>query len=237
MGTLYIVATPIGNLQDITKRAVDILRNVNFIACEDTRMTSRLLREIGVEKKQMLISYYEQTEDIRIPNIVNLLLNNQDVALVSDSGTPLVSDPGFPLVRECISNGIKTISVPGPSASISALVSSGLPTDKFIFAGFLPKKEGNRINLLKKLKKVNEELEATVIIFEAPHRLIRSLHSIKDVFGDIEITLARELTKIHEETIKDKITNLVEKYNKQKPKGEFVVLFNTKKLRTSQALN
>lgn len=228
-GTLFIVATPIGNLQDITLRAIDTLKNVDYIACEDTRLTSRLLSEIGVESKPMLISYYEQNEDSRIPNIMNLLINGQNVALVSDSGTPLVSDPGFPLVRGCVKQEIRVVSIPGPSAAISALVSSGLPTDKFLFLGFLPRKEGHRAKLLEKVKKSNAELESTVIIYEAPHRLVKSLSSIYTVFGDIQVTLCRELTKIHEEITRDNVTNLIEKYNKVSPRGEFVVLFNTKK--------
>lgn len=227
-GTLFIVATPIGNLQDITLRGVQILKSVNYIACEDTRMTSRLLSEIGVKGKAALISYFEQNEDSRIPNIINLLINGKDVALVSDSGTPLVSDPGFPLVRECHKQGISVVSIPGPSAAISALVSSGLPTDKFLFLGFLPRKEGHRTKFLEKVKKSNSELESTVIIYEAPHRLVKSLKSIYAVFGDIQVTLCRELTKIHEEIAGDSVINLIEKYNKASPRGEFVILFNTK---------
>ena len=187
-----------------------------------------LLKSIGVEKRAMFISYYEQTEDLRIPNILNLLLNGRDVALVSDSGTPAVSDPGFRLIRECVKNNIKVISIPGPSALISALVSSGLPTDKFIFLGFLPKKEGNRLKLLKNTKEGNNKIEATVIIYEAPHRLLKVLVSIQEVYGNIQITLARELTKIHEEVKTDSIENFIEKYKKQDPRGEFVALWNTK---------
>ncbi len=227
-GKLFIVATPIGNLKDITLRAIETLSSVEYIACEDTRKTGVLLKAIGVERRAMLISYYEQTEDARIPNIINLLLNGKDVALVSDSGTPAISDPGFRLIRECLKNEIKVISIPGPSATISALVSSGLPTDKFIFLGFLPKKEGNRLKLLKNTKEGNEKIEATIIIYEAPHRILKVLESIKEVYGNIEIILARELTKIHEEVKSDIIENFIEKYKKQEPRGEFVVLWNTK---------
>lgn len=177
----------------------------------------------------MLISYYEQNELSRIPNILNTLKNGQDVALVSDSGTPTISDPGFKLVRQCLKEGIDVISVPGPSAAVSALVSSGLPTDKFIFLGFLPKKEGHRLKLLQKLKEANENLESTVIIYEAPHRLVKTLKSINSVFGNITITIARELTKIHEERISYSIDKLIEGYGKKNPKGEFVILFSTKK--------
>lgn len=228
LGTLYIVATPIGNLQDITLRAITVLKSVGYIACEDTRMTGRLLTALEIDHKPMLISYYEQTELSRVPNILNLLINGQDVALVSDSGTPLVSDPGFPLVREALKQNIKVVSIPGPSAVISSLVSSGLPTDKFLFLGFLPKKDGHRKTLLEKVKKSNSELESTVVVYEAPHKILKTLASIKEVYGDIKITLARELTKIHEEILTDTISNFITKYEKQNPKGEFVILFNIK---------
>lgn len=228
LGKLYIVATPIGNLRDITLRAIEILNSVNYIACEDTRKTGTLLKSLNINRKQMLISYYEETEDARIPNILNLLLNGQDIALVSDSGTPLISDPGFPLVREVLKHKIKVISIPGPSAVTSALVSSGLPTDKFLFLGFLPRKEGNRLRLLKEVKASNKNLEATVIIYEAPHRLIKTLISIESVFGDISITVARELTKIHEEVLETKVKDMLNMYVKKSPKGEFVILFNPK---------
>lgn len=228
-GNLYIVATPIGNLQDITLRAIEVLKSVNYIACEDTRKTGILLKSLKIEHRPMLISYYEQTEDLRIPNIINLLSNGQDVALVSDSGTPLVSDPGYPLVREALKEKINVVSIPGPSAVISALVSSGLPPDKFIFLGFLPKKEGNRIRLLTDLKEANKNLEATVVIYEAPHRLIKSLTSINSVFGNIQISLMRELTKIHEERISGSAEDLIKKYQSETSRGEFVILFNPKK--------
>jgi len=228
-GTLYIVATPIGNLGDITFRAIETLKNVDYIACEDTRKTGILLKELDIQRKSMLISYYEGTEDARIPNILNLLINGQDVALVSDSGTPLVSDPGFRLVREARKAQIKIVSIPGPSAVISALVSSGLPPDKFIFLGFLPKKEGNRLRLLKELKESNSDMEATVVIYEAPHRLIKTLKSVEQVFGSsLKITIARELTKIYEQVEEFQIKSLIENYEKKDPKGEFVLLFSPK---------
>lgn len=227
-GKLYVIATPIGNLKDITLRAIEILKSVDYIACEDTRKTGLLLKSLGVEKKSMLISYYEETEDIRIPNIINLLINGVDVALVSDSGTPLISDPGYPLVREALKRKINVVSIPGPSAVVSALVSSGLPPDKFIFLGFLPRKEGNRLKLLENIKNLNEQVEATVIIYEAPHRLTKTLESLISVFGDIKITFCRELTKIHEEVFESSISEAIKIYEKRNPKGEFVILFNPK---------
>lgn len=227
-GNLYIVATPIGNLQDITLRAISVLKSVDYIACEDTRKTGTLLKSFEIPHKPMLISYYEQVELVRIPNILNILNNGRDVALVSDSGTPTISDPGFKLVRACRDEGINVISVPGAFAGVSALASSGLPTDKFIFLGFLPKKEGNRIRLLENVKEANLKLEGTVVIYEAPHRLIKTLSSIKLVFGNINLAIGRELTKIHEESFMEKTEELIQKYEKQPPKGEFVILFNPK---------
>jgi len=228
-GRLFVVATPIGNLKDITLRAIEVLTNADYIACEDTRKTGILLKELGIERKSMLISYYEQTEEAKIPSIINLLLNGRDVVLVSDSGTPLVSDPGFRLVREARKLNLSVISIPGPTAVVSALVSSGLPPDKFLFLGFLPKKEGNKIKLLKVVKDSNSNLEATVIIYEAPHRIVKTLSSIESVFGtNFLLTVARELTKVHEEVLEMEVGQFIEHYTKRPPKGEMVILFNPK---------
>lgn len=227
MGTLYIVATPIGNLQDITLRAIQILQSVDFIACEDTRKTGILLKSISSpdsQQRPQFISYYENNELSRIPQIMNALKNDCSVALVSDAGTPTISDPGFKLVRECIREGIKVESIPGPSSVVSSLVVSGLPTDKFLFLGYLPKKPGHRQTQLAHLKDVLKVMKSTVIILEAPHRLLQALSEIQGVFGDVEIVLARELTKIHEEVARGKISDLINKF--QHPKGEFVILFN-----------
>ena len=252
MGTLYIVATPIGNLQDLSFRAIDVLTKVEIIACEDTRRTGLLLKHIVschpefisgspyVDKSEMLkrvqhdipgkrptlLSYYEQNEFQRIPQILNALKNGVNVALVSDSGTPTISDPGFKLVRECIAQGIRVESIPGPSAAISALVSSGLPTDKFLFLGFPPKKQGHRKKLFQSLLSATNAIKATVILFEAPHRLCKTLEGLEDVFGDIDIVIARELTKIHEEIRREKISESLAHFNKATPKGEFVILFH-----------
>lgn len=230
MGTLFIVATPIGNLQDITLRALDVLRKVPTIACEDTRRTGSMLKILkigqGPTDKPILISYYEHNEYKRIPEIINFLKNGQDLALVSDSGTPTISDPGFKLVRECIKEGIKVESIPGPSSVISSLVSSGLPTDKFLFLGYLPRKDGNRKKLLENLREILKLVKSTVIIFEAPHRLTKTLNNLKDTFGDIEIVICRELTKVHEEIRREKISESLAHFQKTNPKGEFVVLFS-----------
>lgn len=234
MGTLYIVATPIGNIKDITLRAIEVLQSVDGIACEDTRKTTQLLKMLKTrfpnlfkaQNESHLISYYEQNELQRIPEIINALKNNLSVALVSDAGTPGISDPGFKLIRECIRQGIKVESIPGASSVISSLVASGLPTDKFFFAGYPPHKPGHRKTFYQNLDAILSIINATVIIFEAPHKLSTTLSEIKDCFGDIEIVLSRELTKVYEETKRDKISTLLIYFKTTEPKGEYVVLFN-----------
>lgn len=228
MGTLYIIATPIGNLGDITLRAIKILQTVNAIACEDTRKTGMLLsRILPIDaNKPRLISYYEQNELQRIPEIIPALKDGLNIALVSDAGTPTISDPGFKLVRECIREGIRVESIPGPSSVISSLVSSGLPTDKFLFVGYPPKKPGHRKKLFQSLTTVLDSIKATFILFEAPHKIIRTLGELQESFGDIDIVLCRELTKIHEEIRREKISSAIEHFIKTNPKGEFVILLN-----------
>ncbi|MEK7534352.1 MAG: 16S rRNA (cytidine(1402)-2'-O)-methyltransferase [Patescibacteria group bacterium] len=233
MGTLYIVATPIGNLQDLSLRAIDILTRVKIIACEDTRHTGLLLKYIRENKlstqnvvEPTLLSYYEQNEFKRIPQVLNALSNGLDVALVSDAGTPTISDPGFKLVRECIKNGIRVESIPGPSSLISALVVSGLPTDKFLFLGYPLNKEGRRKKLFRSLTIIQRSIKVTYILFEAPHKLLKTLQELQEAFGNIDIVLARELTKIHEEIRREKISESIEHFSKVLPKGEFVVLFH-----------
>ncbi len=230
MGILYIVATPIGNLQDITLRAIKILQTVDVIACEDTRKTGLLLHNLASQGetlqriKPRLVSYYEQNELQRIPEVIAALKDDLNIAMVSDAGTPAISDPGFKLIRECIKEGIKVESIPGPSSVITALVSSGLPTDKFLFLGYPPRKPGHRKTLFESLKQM--PIKTTVIFFEAPHKILRTLEELKEVFGDIDIILARELTKIHEEIRREKISKLIEYFTKTSPRGEFVLLFN-----------
>jgi 16S rRNA (cytidine1402-2'-O)-methyltransferase len=230
-GKIFIVATPIGNLKDITFRALEVLKLVDYIACEDTRHASILIKEYFYEsQKEMygkLFAYYEENESGKIPQILNLLTNGKNVALISDAGTPTISDPGFKLVRECKRNNINVISIPGASSVISSITASGLPTDKFIFLGFLPLKQGHRINLLENLKKSLENLSSTVVYFESPHKIIKNLIDLKSVFGDITLTVVREQTKIHEEIISLKISELLERYKKG-VKGEMVILFNLK---------
>lgn len=234
MGTLYIVATPIGNLQDITLRALKTLFNVDVLACEDTRRTGILLQKLVEEfaenpedkKRPMLLSYYEQIEQQRIPEIMQYLTEGHDVALISDAGTPLISDPGFKLVRECLAKGLKVESVPGASSVLTALTSSGLPTDKFTFVGYPPHKSGHRMSFYESIKKAQDALNTTVIMFEAPHKMKKTLEELQSVFGDIEIVITRELTKIHEEIRHEKISDALAHFKKTMPKGEFVLLFH-----------
>lgn len=241
MGILYIVATPIGNLEDISIRAMKILSSVDGIACEDTRKTGQLLKLLkekyphfyqennSPDKFQRFIQYYEQVEERKIPEIITALKNGFNIALVSDAGTPAISDPGFRLVRECVVEEIKIESIPGPVSPIVALTISGLPTDKFLFLGYPPHKGGKRNQLYKSLQISQEHIKATVIMFEAPHKMIRTLEEMKQVFGDIDLVLTRELTKIHEEVLRGNISNLLEGFKKRPPKGEFVLLFNLNK--------
>ncbi len=232
MGILYVVATPIGNLEDITLRALNTLRDADFIACEDTRVAATLIRHYFENDPKSIIdklfSYFEQNEMFKIDKVLNLLKNDKSVALISDAGTPTVSDPGFKLIREALKEGVKVVSIPGPSSVISALVSSGLPTDKFIFVGFLPQKPGHRITFLKNLFESQKLVSTTVIIFESPYKILTSLKDIQSIFGDIEIILARELTKIHEEVTKSKISELITRIETKKLKGEITLLFNLK---------
>lgn len=241
MSNLYIVATPIGNLKDITLRALETLFSVDYIACEDTRHTGQLLEQYSIKysallgvkplnqivQKPKLISYYDEVEFIRMPETIALLEKGCDIALVSDGGTPLISDPGFKLVNECLKRGIKVISIPGPTAVISALVSSGLPTNNFWFLGYLPTKTTHRHKLLNNLYQCFKILKQkpTLIFFEAPHRIKESLTDMKEVFGDIEICIAKELTKIHEEVWRGKISEALHKFTNTK--GEIVLLLST----------
>jgi 16S rRNA (cytidine1402-2'-O)-methyltransferase len=195
-GLLYLVATPIGNLEDITYRAVRVLRECDAIACEDTRQTRKLLDHYGIEKPT--ISYHEHNEAQRSAELAARLMAGETIALVSDAGMPLVSDPGYRLVRAAIENGVSVQPVPGPSASLAALAASGLPTDAFHFGGFLPAKVGQRAKLLESLAAES----ATLIFYEAPHRVMESLEAIEAALGPRPVAVARELTKIHEEFLR-----------------------------------
>lgn len=238
MGTLYIVSTPIGNLEDISIRAIKTLFSVDAIACEDTRRCGILLKHLyetysgvfpEIENKyhtQKLVSYYEQTEDRRIPEIINVLVNGLSVALISDAGTPLISDPGFPLIRELSSQNIPIEVIPGPSSVLASLVISGMPSDKFTFLGYPPKKSGNRKRFFEDARDASQILKTTYLLFEAPHKLIKTLEEMEETFGSNKLlVLTRELTKIHQEVIRGTIAEILVKYSKKQPKGEYVIAF------------
>jgi 16S rRNA (cytidine1402-2'-O)-methyltransferase len=218
--TLYLVATPIGNLADITYRAIQILKNVDLIACEDTRHTRKLLQHYDINTK--LISYHDHNEQDRANELVERLKQGDDIAVVSDAGTPAISDPGFRLVRAAIENGIPVVPVPGPSALISALISAGLPTNEFYFAGFLPARSGARQTRLNELKTI----PATLVFYEAPHRLLATLKDALQVLGEREAVVARELTKLHEELRRGRLSDLVAHYSDENPRGEIVLLID-----------
>jgi 16S rRNA (cytidine1402-2'-O)-methyltransferase len=220
-GTLYLVATPIGNLADITHRALQVLKDVELIACEDTRHTQKLLQHYGIKTKT--ISYHEHNEQQRAAQLIDLLKQGSDVAVVSDAGTPSISDPGFRLVRAAIENEVPVVPVPGPSALISALIAAGLPTDEFFFAGFLPSKLNARRARLTELKSV----PGTLIFYEAPHRLSATLKDAYETLGEREAVVARELTKLHEEIRRGRLSELASHYaNEDNARGEIVVLID-----------
>jgi 16S rRNA (cytidine1402-2'-O)-methyltransferase len=217
-GTLYVVATPIGNLGDITHRALAVLSKVEVIAAEDTRITRRLLDHYNIQ--QRCISYHEKNELQRAEELVQSLNEGNDIAIVSDAGTPCISDPGYRLINLAVMNGINVVSIPGPSAVTAALSISGLPTDHFYFEGFLPKKKGRKTRI-----KFLNELPATIVIYESPMRVIRSLTDIRENMGERTVSICREITKKFEENFLGSISSAIE-YFQLKPsiKGEFVIL-------------
>lgn len=219
-GTLYIVATPIGNLDDITLRAIETLKQVDVIACEDTRHTKVLLDHYGITK--VLTSYFEHNKQKKAKYILEFLKKGSNVALVSDAGTPGISDPGYRVIRDAIDNEIEVVSIPGANAAIAALAVSGMPTDRFAFEGFLPNKTTAR---KKKLLELANKT-STVICYESPHRLLASLEDMCEVLGDAEIVVAREITKKFEEIKRGNASALLAYFNQQKVRGEFVILIN-----------
>lgn len=223
---LYLVTTPIGNLKDITLRALDTLRKVDLVLCEDTRHTGRLLNHYKIKKP--LSSFHENNEQQRIPLVLDKLRKGQKIALVSDAGTPTVSDPGYKLVRECIRQKITIEAIPGPSAILTALVISGMPTNKFLFLGYLPRKQSQRQKLFLNLSELEQHLKPTYIAFETPHRLLKSLQVLYETVGDIDIAVCRELTKLHEEVRREKVSRSIAHFHKAKPKGEITLVFRLK---------
>jgi 16S rRNA (cytidine1402-2'-O)-methyltransferase len=220
-GTLYLIATPIGNLEDITHRAVRLLGEVEIIACEDTRHTKKLLNHYGINTRT--ISYHEHNERERATELIERLKGGADVAVVSDAGTPGISDPGFRLARLAIDSDVQVVPVPGASALISALVASGLPTDEFFFGGFLPARAGARRVRLAELR----SLPATLIFYEGPHRIAATLKDALEILGQRQAVVARELTKMHEELARGSLSELAARFSSpERARGEIVLIID-----------
>ena len=220
-GTLYLVATPIGNLEDLTHRATRILQEVDLIACEDTRHTRKLLNHYGIKTKT--VSYHEHNEREQALKLIDAIKSGTNVAVVSDAGTPGISDPGFRVINAALEQGVEVVPVPGPTALISALVASGLPSDEFFFGGFLPARSTARRKRLAELT----TLQTTLVFYEAPHRIIETLKDARAVLGEREAVVARELTKLHEEIRRGKLSELVSTFDEtHEPRGEMVLLID-----------
>ncbi|MCS7203191.1 MAG: 16S rRNA (cytidine(1402)-2'-O)-methyltransferase [Thermodesulfovibrio sp.] len=217
-GRLYIVSTPIGNLEDITLRALDTLKKVDYIACEDTEHSLKLLNHYGIKKP--LISYWSQKEKVRAEEIIQKIKSGNNVALITDAGTPGISDPGAVVIKRAIEEDIEVIPIPGPSALTAALSISGLPSDEFTFIGFLPVRQSQR---RKKLLELSSE-RRTLVFYEAPHRIIQSLYDMLEVLGDRYVAVARELTKIYEEVVRGRLKEVLEKLENSKVAGEYVIV-------------
>jgi len=220
LGILYVVGTPIGNLEDITARALRILQEVSVIAAEDTRQTRKLLSHFDIHTPT--VSYHEHNQKTAGPELVNRLEQGADVALVTDAGMPAISDPGEELVRLAIAAGVKVVAVPGPTAFTTALVISGLPTDRFVFEGFLPTRKKERREALERVRCE----ERTIILYEAPHRMMDTLADLRDVLGDRPMAAARELTKLFEEVVRGTPVQVLERFERQAPRGEFVLVIH-----------
>ena len=219
-GKLYLVATPIGNLEDITFRAINTLKNVDIIAAEDTRHTLKLLNHYEISKP--LISYHRHNEVVKTDILISKLLEGKNIAIVTDAGTPGISDPGEEIVKDAIKNNIEIVPIPGACALINALIPSGLNTKEFAFYGFLPLNKKNRKNIFERIK--NED--KTIILYEAPHKLIKTLEDILENIGDINCVLAKEITKIHEEFLRNNISEIINKLNEKGIKGEYIILLD-----------
>jgi 16S rRNA (cytidine1402-2'-O)-methyltransferase len=223
MGKLYLVPTPIGNLKDMTFRAVEVLQQVDLILAEDTRNSGKLLKHFNINTSMQ--SHHMHNEHKTTHGIVQRILAGDTIALISDAGTPAISDPGFLLTRACVDAGIEVDCLPGATAFVPALVNSGLPNDKFVFEGFLPVKKGRQTRL-----KVLAEESRTVILYESPHKLIKTLTQFSEYFGsDRSISVSRELTKLHEETIRGTVAEVLSHYENKPPKGELVIVVAGKK--------
>ncbi|MFA5164628.1 MAG: 16S rRNA (cytidine(1402)-2'-O)-methyltransferase [Candidatus Omnitrophota bacterium] len=221
-GTLHVVATPIGNLKDITFRAVETLKGVDLIAAEDTRHTKILTAHYGITTP--LTSYFEHNQVTKGEHLIGLLKGGKNIALVSDAGTPGISDPGAHIIGLAVKNGINVVGIPGPSAVILGLVVSGMPTDRFVFEGFLPNKSAAR---RKRLSEFKDE-KRTIVLYESPHRISKTLSDILEIFGDIRVSVMRELTKKFEEVLRCGAAEAAAHFETTKPRGEFIVAFNPK---------
>ena len=218
MAKLYIVPTPIGNLEDITLRAINVLREVDFILAEDTRTTSHLLRHLGIEKP--MHSHHKFNEHATVGRVAEAIAQGKNVALVSDAGTPGISDPGFLLVRRCVEEGIDVVTLPGATALIPAVVQSGFPCDRFCFEGFLPQKKGR----MKRLEELSTETR-TLVLYESPYRVVKCLEQLAETFGaERRVAVVREITKKFEESVRGTIAEVVDHFRENEPKGEFVIV-------------
>lgn len=217
---LYLIATPIGNLEDITLRAIRVLKEVDFILAEDTRQSGILLKHLGIDKPMR--SFYDHNEAQKVPEIIQELRSGKNIALISSAGSPTISDPGYRLVRECLKEKIVFTSLPGPSSVINSLVLSNIPHDKFLFIGYLPRKSGQR----KKIFQKASEIGAALVFLESPFRLLSSLEDLKEAAGFLQLTITREMTKKFEQVLDLKIDEAIEYFTKNKPRGEFVVIAN-----------
>ncbi|MDR1693709.1 MAG: 16S rRNA (cytidine(1402)-2'-O)-methyltransferase [Lactobacillaceae bacterium] len=217
---LYIVATPIGNLKDISERAAEVLKEAEIIACEDTRVTKKLFSLLGISLKKSFVPLHNYNEEEQSSKIIGLINEGKSIALVSDAGSPLISDPGYKLINECRKAGVYITTIPGSCALICALQLSGLPTNKFMFAGFIPNKEKARKDFLGEHKNIN----ATLIFYETAPRILKSLEAAKEVFGNRDMSVVREITKLYEEAVTASADELIKIYSEKEPKGEIVFL-------------
>jgi len=222
MGKLYLAPTPVGNLEDMTFRAVRVLKEVDLILAEDTRTTSFLLKHFQIENK--MLSHHKFNEHQTVAGIAQRIKAGETIALVSDAGTPAISDPGFMLVRECVENGIEVECLPGATAFVPALVDSGLPNDRFCFEGFLPQKKGRQT----KIKELAEE-RRTMIVYESPYRLVKALRQFAEFMGnDRKVSVSREISKLHQETVRGTLVEVAEHFEQNEPKGEIVIILSGK---------
>lgn len=217
---LYLVASPIGNLNDISPRAIQVLKEADVIACEDSRVTKKLFSLLGISCAREFITYQNYNEEDQSSRLLDILESGKSIALISDAGSPLISDPGYKIVRRCREKGIYVTTIPGCCAVIAALQLSGLPTNRFMFAGFVPNKEKARIDFLRELK----DIPGTLVVYETAPRLLKTLEVIRDLFGNREVAVARELTKMYEECLRGTAEELIAHYTDKAPKGEIVIM-------------